>query len=88
MSKPALCRVFLLNDEHTPMEFVVHVLQRYFELNPEEARLRMLRIHNEGIAECGVYPQAEAKKKAAGVLAFAREHKHPLQCVTEKSAPG
>jgi ATP-dependent Clp protease adaptor protein ClpS len=81
--QPALYRVMLLNDDKTPMEFVVHVLERFFELDRHSAMRLMLRVHNEGIGECGSYPHAEADKRVAEVLAFAREHQHPLQCVLE-----
>jgi ATP-dependent Clp protease adaptor protein ClpS len=82
-ARPALYRVMLLNDDRTPMEFVVHVLERFFELDRRSAMRLMLRVHNEGIGACGSYPRAEADRKVAEVLAFAREHQHPLQCVLE-----
>jgi ATP-dependent Clp protease adaptor protein ClpS len=77
-------RVLLLNDDHTPMEFVVHVLERFFEKHHETATQLMLRIHNVGIAECGIYEYDLAKRKVGQVLSFAREHQHPLQCVLER----
>ena len=82
-AQPTLYRVMLLNDDVTPMEFVVHVLQRFFDLDRDSATRLMLRVHNEGIGVCGSYPRAEADKKVAEVLALAREHQHPLQCVLE-----
>jgi ATP-dependent Clp protease adaptor protein ClpS len=79
-----LYRVMLLNDDETPMEFVVHVLEDVFGLDPEEAMRRMLRIHKDGSGACGSYPRAEAEQKVTGVRALARERKFPLQCVMEK----
>jgi ATP-dependent Clp protease adaptor protein ClpS len=78
--------VFLLNDDYTPMEFVIDVLQRFFGMDRETAKQRMLRIHNEGIAECGSFSRAEAEKIAAAIRAHVIEHQHPLQCVLEKKA--
>ena len=77
-------RVLLLNDDHTPMEFVVHVLERFFDKDGETANQIMLRIHNDGIAECEIYEYDLAKTKVSQVLNFAREHQHPLQCVLER----
>ena len=79
-------RVMLLNDDETPMEFVVHVLEEFFGLTSEQAVQRMLSIHNKGIGECGSFPRALAEGKVADVSAFARDHKFPLQCVMEKVA--
>lgn len=76
--------VLLLNDDHTPMEFVVYAIEQYFDLDRESATHFMLRIHNEGIAECGAYSHEMAKTKAAQVIALAREHGHPLRCVVER----
>jgi ATP-dependent Clp protease adaptor protein ClpS len=75
--------VLILNDNDTPMAFVVTVLERFFGMSELEATTHMLRIHEEGKAICGTYWRDVAKKKVADVLAFAREHKHPLQCVLE-----
>ena len=82
---PDLARyaVVLLNDDFTPMEFVVSALERIFDMERNEATSLMLRIHHEGRGVCGTYPHEEAKEKAAEVLVFAGEHKHPLQCVVE-----
>jgi ATP-dependent Clp protease adaptor protein ClpS len=86
-SVPAAWSVMLLNDDHTPMEFVVNALEELFEMEHDEAVQLMLRVHNEGVAECGVYAEEEeAKTKVAAVLALAREHQHPLQCVMERKA--
>jgi len=81
--EPLHC-VFLLNDDYTPMEFVVRVLEHFLDLDSETARATMLRIHNEGVAECGFYPRPEAEHKVAEVLAFAERHRHPLQCDFER----
>ena len=78
--------VLILNDEFTPMEFVVHVLQEIFHLDRETAMRIMLHAHHNGIAECAIFPETEAKAKAAEVLALARKHRHPLQCVCEQKA--
>jgi len=82
-ARPGLYRVMLLNDDETPMEFVVNVLERFFGMDREGATRLMLRVHNEGMAECGVYPYSEADRKAADVQYFARAHRHPLQCAIE-----
>ena len=78
------CDVSLLNDDATPMEFVVVVLERFFGMSNLEARTHVLRIHTDGQAICGTYWCDEAEKKVADVLAFARKHKHPLQCLFEQ----
>jgi ATP-dependent Clp protease adaptor protein ClpS len=83
-SEDATWRVLILNDDHTPMEFVVNTLEQLFDMDHESAMHLMLRIHNEGIAECGTYSQEIAKAKAKQVVAFACEHRHPLQCVIER----
>jgi ATP-dependent Clp protease adaptor protein ClpS len=76
--------VSLLNDDHTPMDFVVGVLERFFGMPNDEAITQMYRIHNEGKATCGTYSREEAEKKVTDVLAFAAKHKHPLQCILEQ----
>jgi ATP-dependent Clp protease adaptor protein ClpS len=80
--------VLLLNDDITPMDFVVDVIEQVFEIDLESARHLMLRVHNEGIAECGAYSQEMAKAKANQVIDLAREHRHPLQCVVERKSQG
>jgi ATP-dependent Clp protease adaptor protein ClpS len=80
----APCRVLLLNDDHTPMEFVVDVLEHFFDKDREAAQRTMLHVHQHGIGECGVYAYDVARSKARQVMDFAREHQHPLQCVMEK----
>lgn len=82
--KPSLYRVLILNDDYTPMEFVVHVLERFFSKNREQATKIMLHVHNHGVGECGVYTFEVAETKVSSVMDFARQHQHPLQCVMEK----
>ncbi|MGY6707861.1 MAG: ATP-dependent Clp protease adapter ClpS [Rhizobiaceae bacterium] len=82
--KPSLYRVLLLNDDYTPMEFVIHVLERFFQKNRDEATRVMLHVHNHGVGECGVYTFEVAETKVTQVMDFARQHQHPLQCVMEK----
>ena len=82
--KPAMYRVLLLNDDYTPMEFVVHVLERFFQKDREAATRIMLHVHNHGVGECGVYTFEVAETKVSQVMDFARQHQHPLQCVMEK----
>jgi len=81
---PAIWRVLLLNDDHTPMEFVVHVLQELFDMDHDLAVQLMLHVHNAGMGECGVYTETMAKAKVEAVAAMARQHQHPLQCVMER----
>ena len=82
--KPSLYRVLILNDDYTPMEFVVHVLERFFQKDREAATRIMLHVHNHGVGECGVYTYEVAETKVTQVMDFARQHQHPLQCVMEK----
>ena len=82
--RPALYRVLLLNDDYTPMEFVIHVLERFFNKNREDATTIMLHVHQNGVGECGVYTYEIAETKVTLVMDFARQHQHPLQCVMEK----
>jgi ATP-dependent Clp protease adaptor protein ClpS len=82
--KPSLYRVLILNDDYTPMEFVVHVLERFFQKDREAATLIMLHVHNHGVGECGVYTYEVAETKVSQVMDFARQNQHPLQCVMEK----
>ena len=82
--KPSLYRVLILNDDYTPMEFVVDVLQRFFNKDRETATRIMLHVHNHGIGECGIYTYEVAETKVTQVMDFARKHQHPLQCVMEK----
>jgi ATP-dependent Clp protease adaptor protein ClpS len=82
--RPNLYRVLLLNDDYTPMEFVIHVLERFFNKDREAATRIMLHVHNNGIGECGIYTYEVAETKVTQVMDFARKHQHPLQCVMEK----
>jgi ATP-dependent Clp protease adaptor protein ClpS len=82
--KPSLYRVLILNDDYTPMEFVVHVLEKFFQKNAEAATEIMLHVHHHGIGECGVFTYEIAETKVTQVMDFARKHQHPLQCVMEK----
>ena len=82
--RPNLYRVLLLNDDYTPMEFVVLVLQEVFNKSREEAMKIMLHVHNQGVGECGTYPFEVAETKVARVMDTARKNQHPLQCVMEK----
>ena len=84
VKRPSLYRVLLLNDDYTPMEFVVHVLQRFFQKSHEEATMITAHVHNNGVGECGVYTFEVAETKVTQVMDFARKHQHPLQCVMEK----
>lgn len=83
--KPNLYRVLLLNDDFTPMEFVVHVLERFFSKSREQATQIMLHVHQHGVGECGVFTYEVAETKVTQVMDFARKHQHPLQCVMEKN---
>jgi ATP-dependent Clp protease adaptor protein ClpS len=82
--RPSLYRVLLLNDDYTPMEFVVHVLERFFNKDQEAAYRIMMHVHQHGIGECGIYTYEVAETKVTQVMDFARKHQHPLQCVMEK----
>ncbi|HCK83204.1 MAG TPA: ATP-dependent Clp protease adapter ClpS [Hyphomonadaceae bacterium] len=82
--KPSLYKVLLLNDDYTPMEFVVYVLERFFSKSREEATTIMLHVHQNGVGLCGVFSFEVAETKVTQVLDLAREHQHPLQCTMEK----
>jgi ATP-dependent Clp protease adaptor protein ClpS len=82
--RPTLYKVLLLNDDYTPMEFVVLVLERFFNKGREEATRIMLHVHQNGVGMCGVYTYEVAETKVTHVMDFARKHQHPLQCVMEK----
>jgi ATP-dependent Clp protease adaptor protein ClpS len=82
--RPNLYRVLILNDDYTPMEFVVHILERFFGKDHEAAHRIMLHVHHHGIGECGIYTYEVAETKVTQVMDFARKHQHPLQCVMEK----
>ncbi len=82
--KPAMYKVLMLNDDYTPMEFVVHVLERFFGKNQEEATRIMLHVHQRGVGICGVFTHELAETKATQVMDLARQNDHPLQCTIEK----
>lgn len=82
---PKLYKVLLLNDDYTPMEFVIVVLQRFFAMDTEQATRIMLKVHNEGRGICGVFPRDIAATKVEQVSSFARQHQHPLACVMEEN---
>jgi ATP-dependent Clp protease adaptor protein ClpS len=85
LKPPPMYKVMLLNDDFTPMEFVVLVLQKFFAMNRERATQVMLKVHREGIGVCGVFPRDVASTKVQQVAGFARKHQHPLQCVMEET---
>ncbi len=84
-SPPPMYKVMLLNDDYTPMDFVVHVLQHFFNKTYEQATQIMLKVHTEGRGVCGLYPADIAATKVSQVTGFARQHQHPLQCVMEEN---
>ncbi|PTQ82270.1 ATP-dependent Clp protease adaptor protein ClpS [Nitrosospira multiformis] len=85
LKPPPMFKVILLNDDFTPMDFVVTVLQTFFSKNREQATQIMLKVHMDGAGVCGVYPNDVASTKVEQVVAFARQHQHPLQCVMEEN---
>ena len=85
LQPPKMFKVVLLNDDYTPMDFVITVLQRFFSLDTEQATRIMLKVHNEGRGVCGVFPRDIAATKVEQVLAFARQHQHPLACIMEEN---
>ncbi|WP_172822980.1 ATP-dependent Clp protease adapter ClpS [Granulibacter bethesdensis] len=82
--KPSLYKVLMLNDDYTPMEFVVHVLERFFQKTREEATQIMLHVHRRGVGVCGVFTYEVAETKVTQVMDLARHNQHPLQCTIEK----
>lgn len=84
VKKPSLYRVLLLNDDYTPMEFVVHVLEKYFNKGQEEALQIMLHVHQNGVGVCGTFTYEVAETKVTQVIDSARSNQHPLQCTMEK----
>ena len=82
--RPGMYRVLLLNDDYTPMEFVITVLRKYFSKGPDEATRIMLHVHQHGVGECGVFTYEVAETKVTQVMDYARKHQHPLQCIMEK----
>ncbi len=82
--KPSMYKVLMLNDDYTPMEFVVHVLERFFSKNRSEATSIMLHVHQRGVGVCGVFTYEVAETKVTQVIDYARKHQHPLQLTLEK----
>jgi ATP-dependent Clp protease adaptor protein ClpS len=82
--KPSMYKVLLLNDDYTPMEFVIYVLQRFFSKSAEDATKVMLHVHQSGVGICGVFTYEVAETKVTQVMDMARQHDHPLQCTMEK----
>src|ERR1700742_398053 len=82
--KPSLYKVLLLNDDYTPMEFVVHILEKIFSKSREDAVEVMLHVHRHGVGVCGLFTFEVAETKVTQVIEFARRHQHPLQCTMEK----
>lgn len=85
LKAPPMYKVLLLNDDYTPMDFVIVVLEKLFGLSRERATTVMLKVHREGRGVCGIYPRDVAASKVEQVEAFARQHQHPLACVMEES---
>ena len=83
--KPSMYKVVLLNDDYTPMEFVVHILERFFNKTRQEATDVMLHVHRRGVGVCGVFTFEVAETKVAQVTAYARQHQHPLLCTMEET---
>jgi ATP-dependent Clp protease adaptor protein ClpS len=86
--KPSMYKVLLLNDDYTPMEFVVHVLEQYFDKRNDAAVQIMLHVHQKGVGMCGVYTYEVAETKVAQVMDMAKQHQHPLQCTIEREDDG
>jgi ATP-dependent Clp protease adaptor protein ClpS len=85
LKKPPLYKVILLNDDYTPMEFVVQVLEHFFQMNREKATQVMLHVHTRGMGVCGVFGKDVAETKVALVNDFSRSHQHPLLCTMEEA---
>jgi ATP-dependent Clp protease adaptor protein ClpS len=88
LRKPRMYRVVILNDDYTPMEFVVHVLEDFFSLDREQATRVMLKVHTEGRAVCGIYTRDIAETKAEQINQYSRENEHPLLCQIEPDGDG
>ena len=84
VKKPSMYKVLMLNDDYTPMEFVVHVLEQFFSRTTEEATRIMLHVHQKGVGVCGVYTFEVAETKVNQTMELARKNQHPLQCTLEK----
>ena len=83
--KPSQYKVLLLNDDYTPMEFVVVILKRFFRMDMEQATRVMLHVHQKGVGVCGIFSYEVAETKVNQVMDFAKENQHPLQCTLEKA---
>jgi ATP-dependent Clp protease adaptor protein ClpS len=83
--KPSMFKVLMLNDDYTPMEFVVMVLKRFFGMDLEQATRVMLHVHQRGVGVCGIFPYEIAETKVNQVMDFAKQNQHPLQCTLEKA---
>ena len=83
--KPSQFKVLMLNDDYTPMEFVVMVLKRFFHMDLEQETRVMLHVHQKGVGVCGIFPYEIAETKVNQVMEFARQNQHPLQCTLEKA---
>ena len=83
--KPSQFKVLMLNDDYTPMEFVVMALKRFFNMDLEQATRVMLHVHQKGVGVCGIFPYEIAETKVNQVMDFARQNQHPLQCTLEKA---
>ena len=84
--RPPLYKVLILNDDYTPMEFVIYVLQRFFGMSHDKATQIMLHVHQRGVGVCGVYTYEVAETKVTQVMDLAKENQHPLQCTIEKDS--
>ena len=85
LKEPRRFKVIILNDDYTPMEFVVMVLKRFFGMDLEQATRVMLHVHQKGVGVCGIFPYEVAETKVNQVMDFARQNQHPLQCTLEKA---
>ncbi len=85
LKRPPLYKVLLLNDDYTPMDFVVHILEQFFGMSQEKATQIMLEVHTRGVGVCGVYSRDVAETKVAQVNDYSREHEHPLKCTMEEA---
>tara|TARA_B100001250_G_scaffold329147_1_gene293768 strand:- start:144 stop:476 length:333 start_codon:yes stop_codon:yes gene_type:complete len=85
VKKPSMYNVILINDDYTPMEFVIDILQIFFNKKKEEATQIMLHVHKKGIGVCGTYTYEVAESKCKAVINYAKKNEHPLQCTIEKS---
>lgn len=83
--KPSMYQVVLLNDDYTPMDFVIYILERFFQKSREEATTIMLHVHRKGVGVCGVYPYEIAESKVSQVMDFCEKNEQPLQCTLQKA---